>query len=96
MITPEQFKLHSSTSHQICIMVGAKTLCIMDDLDLDLQGHDSDLDPGLRVMSCFAECIFLSLLEETKCGFDLVLVPVCGRQSNRLPGFPRSCDLPLI
>ena len=41
----------------ICIMVGARVLFIMDDLEPDLQGHD-DLESGLtgyvlRVMSIF-------------------------------------------
>ena len=38
-ITPERFKLHSPYSHQIWIMVRARTLFIKD--DLDLQGHNT-------------------------------------------------------
>ena len=41
--TPEQFKLPSPYLHQICIMVWARNLFIMDDLDLPLHGHDLDL-----------------------------------------------------
>ena len=45
-IIPERFKLHSPYLHQICIMIRAKTLFIMDDFDLDLQGHSLDPQPG--------------------------------------------------
>ncbi len=55
MITTERFKLHSPYSHQICIIVRARSLCIIGDLDLHLQGHD--LDPGPRSFTCIA-CIF--------------------------------------
>ena len=47
MITPERFELHSPYSHKIRIMVGARTLLIMGDLDLHLQSHDLDPSQGL-------------------------------------------------
>ena len=43
MITPERFKLHTPYLHQVCIIVGARTLFIMGDLDLHLQCYDLDL-----------------------------------------------------
>ena len=43
MITPEQFKLLSPYSDQRCIIIEARTIYIMGDLDLHLQGHDFDL-----------------------------------------------------
>ena len=41
--TPERLNLHSPYLHKICIMVGARPLFIMGDLDLHLEGHGLDL-----------------------------------------------------